>query len=407
MSAATSAATSTTPPRDPRGAWRIVAGREMRVKIRDRSFLTSTLVTLMLVLGMIALQAYLLSSTSSVSLATDSTAPNGGKTVVQTAEKLADQSGQNVSFERTSYPNAAKVREAVKAGEADAGLVFDKGEWTLLGGTSKNDTAGTWIPAAVQLLTLNQNAQAQGTSVEELTKGANVAYELLDPKGAPEGMVRGSVFLFGFLFYLVSLLLGQALANAIVEEKQNRIVEIIAATIRLRDLLAGKIAGLTALAMAQMVVVCGVGAGALAAMGETDMLRQVTPGMGWFLLFFLFGVIVLAALYAAAGAVSTRPEDVQQSATPISMLMTGVFAAGVAISSGTSQAVLSFVPLTSTMMMPGRIIAGDASWWEPIVVLAISAAAAFLVLAFAERIYRKALMQTSRITFRKALSLTD
>ncbi|MGW1794106.1 ABC transporter permease [Streptomyces tubercidicus] len=406
MSAAPSALTNTLSSPVPSGAWRTVAGREMRVKLRDRSFLTSTLVTLMLVLGMIALQVYLLSSTSKVSLATDATAPNGGTAVVQAAEKLAGQSEQKVSFPRTPYPDASSVREAVTSGEADAGLIFRNGEWTLLGGASKNSTAGTWIPAAVQSLKIHQNAQAQGTSVEELTKGANVAYELLDPKGASEGTVRGSVFLFGFLFYLVSLLLGQSLANAIVEEKQNRIVEIIAATIRLRDLLAGKIVGLTVLAMAQMAVVCGVGAGALAAMGETDTLRQVGPGMGWFLLFFLFGVVVLAALYAAAGAVSTRPEDVQQSATPISMLMTGVFAAGVAISSGTSQTVLSFVPLTSTMMMPGRIIAGDASWWEPIVALAFSAATAFLVLMFAERIYRKALMQTSRITFRKALSLT-
>jgi ABC-2 type transport system permease protein len=238
-------------------------------------------------------------------------------------------------------------------------------------------------------------------------RGSSVKYSLLLPDETPDAVVRGSTSVFGFLFYVIAALLGVSLATSVVEEKQSRIVEIIASSIRLRDLLIGKIVGNTLMALVQIVVFALAAVIALQAMDESEVLEQITPGLGWFLLFYTVGIALLACIYAAAGAIATRIQDIQSTTTPITLLVAVVFVAGIS-ASGTFQTVLSFLPLTSTIVMPGRIVAGDTSWWEPVASLLISLIAAAVVVLVSERIYRRALMQTGgKLSFRQAYKLTD
>ena len=74
-----------------------------------------------------------------------------------------------------------------------------------------------------------------------------------------EGVQVIAGFVFVFLFYMAAILFGYAIANSVVEEKQSRIVEILAAAIPLRQLLVGKVVGATALALGQMVIFVAIG----------------------------------------------------------------------------------------------------------------------------------------------------
>lgn len=385
-------------------AWCIVAVREMSVKIRDRGFLMSTLVMLALLLGTLGAQVAIGASQAKVTVAAVGTESG---TVIKQAVALAGQAGESVKITWKPMASDAAVKAAVLSEEVNAGLEATPDGWMLIGKTDRKPVAAIWIGAAVQQSALVRNAAAAGTTPADLARGGSLKYTLLSPDKTPQVVAKGTTTAFGFLFSMMALLLGASLATSIVEEKQSRIVEIIASSIRLRDLLLGKIVGNTLMALGQMVVFAAFGVIGLLAMGKSDILKQITPGLGWFFLFYMVGIAVLACIFAAAGSMSGRIEDVQSTTTPITAVVMVVLVASI-MASGTFLTVLSFLPLTSTITMPGRIVAGDTSWWEPVASLLISLVAAVFVILVSERIYRRALMQTGgKLSMRRALKLTD
>ncbi|MFC9683569.1 ABC transporter permease [Streptomyces sp. NPDC056948] len=385
-------------------SWRLVAAREISVKLTNRGFLVSTLVTLALIVGALGLQLYLADSMGKITVAV---ADQQAGRIAGQAEQLAVRADQDVEITVRQKQSADQVRETVRSGEAEAGLLFEGGRWVLLGDTGQNDIAATWIGAAVQTSALDRNAQAAGTSLGALSEGAEVKHVLLSADKTPEGAVRMTTYFFGFLFYLAAVLLGAALATSVVEEKQNRIVELIASSVPLRSLLVGKIVGSTLLALAQMALFCLVGVGGLMFTGEQEFLADISSGLGWFLVFYVVGIAVLACLFAAAGALATRSEDIQSTTTPVNAITALVFILGVTVSGGVRE-ILSFVPLTSTVTMPARVLAGESAWWEPAAALALSIAAAVFIVGVSGRVYRRALLQTDRkLSFRQAMKLTD
>jgi len=147
------------------------------------------------------------------------------------------------------------------------------------------------------------------------------------------------------------------------------------------------------MALAQMVVFAAVRVIAPLTMGKSDILKQITPGLGWFFPFYGVGIAVLACIFAAVGSMPGRIEDIRSATTPVTAVVIVVLFASIT-ASGTFLTVLSFLPLTSTITMPGRIVAGDTSRWEPVVSLLISLIAAGYVILVSELIYWRALMQT-------------
>jgi ABC-2 type transport system permease protein len=106
--------------------------------------------------------------------------------------------------------------------------------------------------------TLAANAEAAGTTVAVLTAGGTVTRQLLQPD-ANEGFKLAVGFIFSFLFYFASIMFGMSIATSVIEEKQSRVVEILASAVPLRQLLAGKVLGNVVLALGQMVLFVGVG----------------------------------------------------------------------------------------------------------------------------------------------------
>ncbi len=179
---------------------------------------------------------------------------------------------------------------------------------------------------------------------------------------------HGMGFALAFLFYLASVGFGAALAGSVVEEKQSRIVEIIATKIPVRQLLAGKVLGNTALAVLQMALYGVIGVVGLSFTSYGALLPTVTGALGWFLVFFLVGFLVIACLWAVAGALASRNEDLQSTSMPITMVLLGIFFGSLFLD-GTAQTVFSYVPPASAVLMPLRVLDGSAAWWEPFVSL--------------------------------------
>jgi ABC-2 type transport system permease protein len=197
------------------------------------------------------------------------------------------------------------------------------------------------------------------------------------------------------------------LASSVIEEKQSRIVEIIAAAIPLRHLLAGKVLGTTALALLQLLVYLVVGLVGLSFTSYRSYVPELSGPAVWFLAFFLAGFVALACLWAVAGSLASRTEDLQATSTPLTMLMLVMFFGGVSLD-GRGQVIASFVPPVSAVVMPKRILAGGVGWWEPLLALGLLAGFALATVWIGERLYRRALLQTGgRVSLRQAWSAEE
>jgi ABC-2 type transport system permease protein len=112
---------------------------------------------------------------------------------------------------------------------------------------------------------------------------------------------------------------------------------------------------------------------------------------GWFLIYFVFGFILFAALYAGIGSLVSRQEEVNQAIAPMTTIMIGGFFGAIFTLSSpdsTIARVLSIVPFTSPTTMVPRIVLGDPKPWEIALSLGLLIVTAALALMFAGRLYR-------------------
>lgn len=385
--------------------WAVVARREISVKLRDRSFVLGSLLTLVLLVGIIGVQAWLDGRTSSYDVVT--TTPSAAA-MVERAADAAPGLDDKVEIRASEEKDEAAAWTAVADESVDAWLTQDpNGTWTLITRESADEDLRTIIETVVQAEVLATNAAEAGTNVEDLRAGTELAVEQLEGDEELSDLRDLLGFAMAFMFYLASIIFGMTLAQSVTEEKQSRIVEMIAAAVPLRQLLAGKILGNTVLAVGQMAIYVAVG---MIGLGLTDygsFVPGLTGSLAWFLAFFLVGFLALSCLWAVAGALASRNEDLQSTATPVTMLLLAVFL-GSAFLEGRAETIGSFVPPLSAVAMPVRLVNGEAAWWEATVALALLLALAAVLVLVAERIYRRALMQSGgQLSMRQAWRLEE
>ncbi|MEO3937460.1 ABC transporter permease [Dermatophilaceae bacterium Soc4.6] len=379
--------------------WIVVAGREIVVRLTDKNFIVSTLVTLALLAGSFGLQAVVGGGSNAQSVVV--TGP-GAHDVLTQVEQLVGQRQLPLEITVADRADAAAVDASVQDESADVGLVHDGTTWRLVSREAPDAALAALVRESVQQRTLTANAAAAGTTVTALTAGSQVDDRLLKP--AQDTTTRYAVsFAFAFLFYLASLLFGMAIASSVVEEKQSRVIEILVAAVPVRQLLLGKVAGTTALAMVQMVLFVGVGLVGVSFTDYRTILPSLAAASGWFLVFFLVDFAALACLWAAAGALATRNEDLQSTTPALTTVLVATLFLGL-VAQGTVQVVASYVPIVSTIAMPLRLFAGTASWWEAVLSLGLTCAFAFGAVLLGERLYSRSLLQTQRrLSVREAL----
>jgi ABC-2 type transport system permease protein len=117
--------------------------------------------------------------------------------------------------------------------------------------------------------------------------------------------------------------------------------------------------------------------------------------------------VALACLWAVAGALASRVEDLQSTTTPVTMLVMAMFFGGLLLE-GTAQTVASFVPPLSAVLMSMRVLDGGVAWWEPALAMLLLLAFAAALVVVAERIYRRALLQSGgKLTVKDAWRLEE
>ena len=376
----------------PRRAVRLVIRRELAERTRQRSFAISTGVTLLIVLAIAVLPGLFRDEGPTeydIGLVGAATAPLG-----DALERV--ELGREVRVATRTLGDRVEATRLVENGELDAAV---DGDAVIV-----EDDLGEELEALLQIA--NRDVLAQRALTEAGVSGEQAA-AITDPpplrtdainrpnreKDDRRNLVTiGVFFVFGQLFGY-----GYAVASSVVEEKSSRVVELLLAKIRPGQLLAGKILGVGALGFAQLVLFMAVGLAAAAASDSIDL----PPGLpaaaslvlGWFVLGFAF----YSALFAMAGAVASRVEELQNTSSPITFVIMGGYVAAIVDSGqpgGTMTRVLSFVPPFAPLVMPIRVAAGEAAAWELVVAIAVVLASVVVLVRLAGRVYAGGALRT-------------
>lgn len=402
---ATSAAEAPAPATHTR-PWALVAAREIRVKLTDRNFLISTGITLLLVVALLGVQAFLASQDSAPEYTVAVTSADGEALVAQ-AESALKTTDDGATVTPVIVADATAGEALLTSEEADAFLLQDGDEWTLSSDGGAPGDLEAAVTDAVRSSALATNAEEAGTSLPALMDNTELTTDDISGDGTQEIVLAVAGIVFGALFYMASLVFGLSIANSVVEEKQSRIVEILAAVIPTRSLLAGKVLGNTVLAFGQMAIFVGVALIGLSFTEYDAFLPVMREPLLWYLPFFVAGFIALASIWAAAGALASRVEDLQSTTMPLTLTLVAVFVIALNLD-GTAEVIGSYVPVMSTILMPIRLLAEEAAWWEPVVAMALTLAFCYASILFGSTLYRRALMQTQgRVSVRQALRISD
>ena len=379
-------------------AWALVAQRELSVRLRDKAFIISTVLSLLVIVAVFAFQAWNASKDQTYDLAVTSESQQMGQVVRDTAPEVDDK----VSVTLVESDDASAAKAAVMDEEADAWLTETDDGWQLVGKSDVPSSLEDVISQSISQSVLASNAQEAGTDLDTLQAGSAVTTDILDGDADQQAAATVVGTIMAVLFYMAAVIFGMYLAMSVTEEKQSRIVEIIATSISLRSLLFGKLIAAVTLAVGQLLLYAVVALVGVTFTDFGDMLPGLTSGLLWFVVFFLAGFTMVAALYAVAGALASRQEDIQSTSLPVTMMLMAVFF-GALFARGTVADVLAWIPPFSAVLQPMRLVSGEAHWWEALLSLGLLAAATAGVILFAERIYRRALMQTSgKLSYKEA-----
>lgn len=379
--------------------WRIVAEREVRTKMRDKAFLGSTAFTLVFVIGLLVFGAISGANANQYDVALG---PGVDPALAQGAEQWLKAATDSDDPEIT-VAEASDVESAVRDGDADAGLVLVGERYEIVGDEGVDEALRAALSAAVRDHVVQANAAASGTDLAALLAGSETEVRLLDPNAEESGARSGIAFAFALVFFMTALTFGMTIAQSVAQEKESRIVEILAAAVPIRSLLWGKIAGNTVLALGQVLLLAVVGIVGLAVIGERDLLAGVGLAVVWYVAFFLLGFVALACLWAVAGSLASRQEDLQSTTLPGQLILLVPYLAAV-LGGDQVRTVLSMLPIVSTMIMPGRLAEGSVPWWQIAIAIGLTVVAAVVFVRVGSRLYERTLLRTGgKLGYRQAL----
>jgi ABC-2 type transport system permease protein len=279
---------------------------------------------------------------------------------------------------------------------------------------SLDSTLQTVHNDSVREAVLNEMLTQNGvnpTTIDNAIASASVHVDELSPVDAArvEQIVIG--LLVAGILYTTLVIYGQLVAAGVIEEKSNRIVEILLATVRPWQLMLGKIIGIGLVALVQVVVVAGL---ALVLGSVTKLVSIPTLGVDVVIsgiVWFVLGYMIYALLFAAAGSMVSRQEDVSSVALPVIMVLVAAWILALTVAApdpgSTTTTVLSFVPFFSPVIMPIRIAAAVVPFWQVAVSVVLVIGTIALLAMLAGRIYRNSVLRVGgRVTFSDALGLS-
>lgn len=390
-----------------RAVW-LVGRREVLTRVGSSAYRLSTIALVLLSVGGVvaaqALPGFFEDAPLRLGLTPAGAALQGE---LQAAAPLFDEELTFVAIEE-----GADLQVRMDADDLDAIVV---GPERVVFASEADSTIVALVQRAAYDGALPERARALGLTVEEarsLLAPVAVRADILTP--ADEGE---SVEDFGGITTLTTIVLLMAISFygnwvlvGVIEEKSNRVVEVLLATLEPWQLLTGKVLGIMSLALGQIVLTSAALVVTLLVVDEVSLPETGVLGFSMAIVWLVLGLLLYNFVYAAVGATVSRQEEASSASFPIMIPLFAGYFAGLfyvpANPDASLSRVLSLFPITAPLTMPSRVVAGGASIPEVALAMLGTAATIGLVIWLAARIYTGAILQTQRMNlvtaFRRA-----
>ncbi len=392
----------------------IIAKREYSGLVRSRLFFVSTLVLtgLAVFVALLPLVAKLVDRQSQTTVAVVASDPDLARRSISILQGVLDQSG--ASFELivvTDEKDAiARVEDrtldaaivAVRRPSGQLGFGFHLGE-TMGQQQISNLSVGVFGVAVLDYTSRNPVSGFQQPDVEIFRSlgDGDAGAQKFDASAFASRLIVGAVF--GFLIFITIVIYGMWVAQGVVAEKASRVMELLISAASTRQLVLGKALGIGLAGATQTSIVLGPALLVLAiedilarlvlgeGVGLASSMSSLSPGLlAGFAGFYILGFALYSLIYAAAGSLVSRPEDLQIIALPLSIVAIAGYGMGLlALTGGITGfiRIASYVPFWSPFVMLTRLSVGRVEPWELALSVALLVATIGIVAVIAIRIY--------------------
>ncbi|OHO34541.1 ABC transporter permease [Corynebacterium sp. HMSC034B08] len=375
------------------------AKREVQILLLKKGVIVTLVIMLLAILGMIGFGTWMKNKD-------EAEAEAGGPAVatVGIAEQLLDDAG----YDARTATDRTEAEQLVRDGDVEAALIVEDDNWEVLADGSPSTTILTGLDALSQ-----QQARAETLS----TLGISPAdYEAASPQinvvpvdindtedeDTAQQLTRLLTTFFALIIVMFTVITFAAqVGSRVTEEKSSRVVELILASVRPLDFLAGKLLGTVIfgfLATAVLLAVGGIGLKVSGLIDDVEIDWSVFPIL---LVAWLLSMLFFGGLYAAAGAMVQRTEDLQSTQMPILILLMAcvyISSFGWSNTDSTFMQVVSWIPPFSIFAAPLTYAAGDFTAIQLAGSFALAAVTTVLVVWGAAGIYKRTILNNGSVT---------
>ncbi|MHA2788410.1 ABC transporter permease [Corynebacterium sp. S7] len=309
-------------------------------------------------------------------------------------------------LEATQAADRGEAESWVRSGDVDAAIVPSATGWEVLSDGSPNSTVVSSVSAIATAYSTTEAITSLGLSPEEyaaaMPRSQVTPVDISnDGEGtAAESLTALLTALVGVMIvaFTVMLFAGN-IGGRITEEKSSRVVEIILAAVRPMDFLSGKIIGNVIFGFIATAIVIIAGVATLAVSGLLDGIEFDWTILPILLVAWILGMSFFGSLYAAAGAMVQRTEDLNSTQTPVMMLvMVSMYIPlfGWSMTDALWMQIFSWIPPFSIFTAPVTYAAGDMTLVQLIASQAIALFSVVGVIWFVARVYRATILYNGR-----------
>ena len=412
--------------------WLIIK-REYLTRVRNRTFILSTILLPLFFIGFIAASAYF--SIRSIDNETIAVKDENG------LFKANFKSGDLIKYEFPPDVNGINFKEKGYSAFLHIPKNFDSAgdSVTLISDKQLGMSTENKIKDQINQAIKNRAFLFNNIDEERLYKFSPVIKKGNTTTQSNSGLAYGIGFGSGILIYITLFIYGAAVMRGVMEEKMNRIAEVIISSVRPFQLMMGKIIGIAAVGITQLliwvVLIIGLSSAATAFLshdvlqhaqsvsssmpsgGNSTAMAILTAkntfvGANWglilpcFLFYFIGGYLFYAALFAAVGSVVNEdPQEAQSLMLPITMPIILSFVIMTTAASNPNSPVAvwaSMIPFSSPIVMMARIPSEGVPFWQLATSMISLVAGFILTTMLAGKIYRTGiLLYGKKVTLRE------
>ena len=297
--------------------------------------------------------------------------------------------------------------------DGDINVVLEPGPTLVWDRGTDFEIAGVLFAVLQQqeVLIKGRNLGLGEDDIAELLAPIPLQERFADPTDSSDDFATAVAFFGLMAAFMLPQVFGQLTMMSVVEEKSTRVVEVLLSHLRPRTLLMGKVLGLGALAVAQLMVVVGGLTVALLLTNAIDIPASVWRFVPIIVVSILGGLAIYNTFFALLGSLISRQEDAAQVILPLFIpLMAGFFVGQAAVIGDAETPLVKFLtwfPLTAPMLLPVRVARDAISPWEIVLSLSLLALGVWLLIRIAGRVYEFTLLHTgSRVGWGQLLRLS-